>query len=86
LSPRTHPDQLPPRDGGRYHTDGKPRSILRIDEHEGIYGPSSRRSFSSPAKIPTRCATYVPIRMGQRVTGMRIMNGLQREGLNYEGG
>lgn len=68
-------------------TDGKPRSILRIDEHDGIYEAVVEKIFLKPGEdADPVCDKCTDTRKGQRVAGMRIMNGLRREGLIYEGG
>lgn len=67
--------------------DGKPRSILRIDEREGSYEAVVEKVFLRPDEAPDPiCDKCTDTRKGQKVVGMRIMNGLRRDGLNYEGG
>lgn len=80
-----------PTAGGRWlqvsDTDGKPRSILRIEERDGTYEAVVEKIFLKPGEeADPVCDKCSDARKGQRVTGMRIMDGLRRDGLNYDGG
>lgn len=76
---------------GRWKTisdeDGKPRSILRIEEQGGAYEAVVEKVFYRPGeKTDQVCDKCSDARKGQKIIGMKIMHGLKRNGLAYEGG
>jgi len=67
--------------------DGKPSSIIVISERDGRYEGRIDRLFPRPGAAPDPiCDACKDARHGQKIAGMRIMEGLQRKGLEYEGG
>jgi len=67
--------------------DGKPRSIVRIDETAGGFEGHVEQVFPRPGDDPEPvCKQCTDSRRGQKVVGMKFIAGLQREGLDYTGG
>ncbi|WP_341677072.1 DUF2147 domain-containing protein [Niveibacterium sp. SC-1] len=67
--------------------DGKPRSIVLISEREGTYEGRIEQLFPRPGDAAEAvCDKCTDARRGQKILGLRIMEGLQRKGLEYEGG
>jgi hypothetical protein len=67
---------------------GQPRSIMRIEEKEGSYEAFVEKIFlrpneKDPDPVCDKCTDW---RKGARIIGLKIMNGLRREGLAYSGG
>jgi uncharacterized protein (DUF2147 family) len=67
--------------------DGKPRSVIRIEEHNGIYEGSIERIFPDEGEDPDPVCKQCPdTRKNQKIIGMKIVSGLKRNGLKYEDG
>lgn len=76
---------------GRWKTvsdeDGKPRSIVRIEDHAGNFEAVIEKVFFKPGEnTDPVCDKCSDARKGQKIIGLKIMNGLKRDGLRYEGG
>lgn len=76
---------------GRWKTisdeDGKPRSIVRIEDHAGNFEAVIEKVFFKPGEnADPVCDKCSDARKGQKIIGLKIMNGLKRDGLRYEGG
>ncbi|GAA5174089.1 DUF2147 domain-containing protein [Niveibacterium umoris] len=68
-------------------TDGKPRSIVRIDEKAGTYEAVVEKIFFKAGEdTDPVCDKCTDARKGQKIIGLKIMNGLKRDGFAYEGG
>jgi len=67
---------------------GKPSSILRIVEHNGVFEAFVEKIFFKEGETNTDpvCDRCTDSRHGQKILGMRIMTDLKREGLQYQGG
>jgi len=76
---------------GRWKTisdeDGKPRSIVRIEDRAGNFEAVIEKVFFKPGEnTDPVCDKCSDARKGQKIIGLKIMNGLKRDGLHYEGG
>lgn len=76
---------------GRWKTisdeDGKPRSIVRIENKAGSYEAFIEKVFFKPGEdTDPVCDKCTDARKGQKIIGLKIMNGLKRDGAGYEGG
>ncbi|WP_374403531.1 DUF2147 domain-containing protein [Niveibacterium sp.] len=76
---------------GRWKTisdeDGKPRSIVRIEDRAGNFEAVIEKVFFKPGESTDPvCDKCTDARKGQKIIGLKIMNGLKRDGLSYEGG
>jgi uncharacterized protein (DUF2147 family) len=67
--------------------DGKPRSVIRIEEHGGVYEGSIERFFPDEGEDADPVCKQCPdTRKNQKIIGMKIVSGLKRNGLKYEDG
>jgi uncharacterized protein (DUF2147 family) len=67
--------------------DGKPRSVVRIEEHAGLFEGSIEKIFPETGEDPDPlCIKCTDSRKGQKIIGMKIISGFKRSGLKYEGG
>ena len=68
--------------------DGQARSVLRIEEKGGVFEAVIEKIFFRAGETDTDpvCSKCRDARRGQKIVGMKILSGLRREGLGYEGG
>jgi uncharacterized protein (DUF2147 family) len=67
--------------------DGKPRSIIRIEEHNGVFEGHIEQIIPRPDDDPRHlCRKCTDTRKDQPIVGMKIINGLTHTGLGYSGG
>ena len=67
---------------------GKPSSILRIVEHNGVFEAFVEKIFFRDEDKNTDpiCDRCTDSRHNQKILGMKIMTDLKRDGLQYQGG
>ncbi|MEO7361715.1 MAG: DUF2147 domain-containing protein, partial [Gemmatimonadaceae bacterium] len=66
--------------------DGKPAAIIEIVESDGVVSGTVKRSLvanDSGTRVCDKCSGEL---RGQRVVGMRILNGLRLDGSEWHGG
>ncbi|MDB5888073.1 MAG: signal peptide protein [Rhodocyclales bacterium] len=67
--------------------DGKLHSIIRIEEHGGLYEGRIEKFLPGEGEDGDPiCITCPDQRKGKKIIGMQIVSGLKRNGLKYEGG
>jgi uncharacterized protein (DUF2147 family) len=66
---------------------GKVRSLVTIAEEGGVFRGRVTRIFLEPGEDPDAVCDRCPDdRRGRPFLGLRIIDGMRREGLEYEGG
>jgi len=66
---------------------GHTRSIIQIGEQQGVFSGIVEHIFFEPGEDSTGlCVKCEGALKGQKIVGMKILNGLKREGLHYSGG
>ena len=65
---------------------GKPRSLIRINEHNGEYSAVIEKGLLPTDTGEAVCDKCTDSRKGQRIIGMTIVEGLKKNGDKYDGG
>lgn len=65
---------------------GKPRSLIRITEHQGEYSAVIEKGLLATDTGDAVCDKCTDSRKGKRVIGMTIVEGIKLKGDSYEGG
>lgn len=65
---------------------GKPRSLIRITEHDGEYSAVVEKGLLATDTGEAVCDKCTDERKGQKIVGMTIVKGIKKKGDNYEGG
>jgi uncharacterized protein (DUF2147 family) len=81
-----------PAAAGRWKTiddkTGEPRSIVVIEEKNGVFEGRIEKIFFRPDEPVTdpECSKCTDARKGQKIIGLTFLTGLTRDGLDYAGG
>ncbi len=67
-------------------TTGKPRSLIRISEHNGEYNAVVEKGLLETDTGDKVCDKCTDERKGQKIIGMTIAKGLKQNGNKYDGG
>jgi uncharacterized protein (DUF2147 family) len=65
---------------------GKPRSLIRINEHNGAYSAVIEKGLLATDTGEAVCDKCTDERKGQKIIGMTIVKGLKEKNGVYEGG
>lgn len=65
---------------------GKPRSLIRISEHNGEYSAVIEKGLLATDTGDAVCDKCTDSRKGKRIIGMTIVEGIKLKGDSYEGG
>lgn len=65
---------------------GKPRSLIRITEHQGEYSAVIEKGLLATDTGDAVCEKCTDERKGKRIIGMTIVEGIKLKGDSYEGG
>ncbi len=65
---------------------GKPRSLVRINEHNGEYSATIEKGLLETDTGDAVCSKCTDKRKDQPIIGMTIANGLKKNGDKYDGG
>lgn len=65
---------------------GKPRSLIRISEHNGEYSAVVEKGLLETDTGEKVCDKCTDERKGQKIIGMTIAKGLKQNGSKYDGG
>lgn len=65
---------------------GKPRSLIRIYEENGEYSGVIEKGLLATDTADAVCNKCTDERKGQRIVGMKIVQGLTKNGNQYDGG
>lgn len=65
---------------------GKPRSLIRISEHNGTYSAVIEKGLLASDTGDALCDKCTDERKGQKIIGMTIVKGLKEKDSVYEGG
>lgn len=65
---------------------GKPRSLIRISEHNGEYSAVVEKGLLPTDTGDKVCDKCTDARKGQKIIGMTIAQGLKKNGQQYDGG
>jgi uncharacterized protein (DUF2147 family) len=65
---------------------GKPRSLIRISEHQGSYSAVVEKGLLATDTGEAVCDKCTDERKGQKIIGMTIVKGLKEKNGVYEGG
>ncbi len=65
---------------------GKPRSLIRITEHQGEYSAVIEKGLLATDTGDAVCEKCTDGRKGKRIIGMTIVEGIKLKGDSYEGG
>jgi uncharacterized protein (DUF2147 family) len=67
-------------------TTGKPRSLIRISEHNGEFSAVVEKGLRETDTGEAVCDKCKDERKGKKIIGMTIAKGLKQHGHKYEGG
>jgi len=67
-------------------TSGKPRSLVRINEQNGEYNATIEKGLLETDTGDAVCSKCTGARKDQPIIGMTIVNGLKKNGDQYDGG
>lgn len=65
---------------------GKPRSLIRITEHNGEYSAVIEKGLLATDTGDAVCDKCTDARKGKRIIGMTIVEGIKLKGDSFEGG
>ncbi len=65
---------------------GKPRSLIRISEHNGEYSAVVEKGLLPTDTGEAVCDKCTDARKGKRIIGMTIVEGIKHKGDSFEGG